>query len=193
MPPRPSTRGRAAASSRAPAAPSRLPRRAPRSASRRPPSARYRYRAGPPRPPSPGAGSTSSRSPPHRRFSPPEATGKSARGRSDPTTHRLAVRLHRRSARGAGFRCITVRRKRGGGRRIILTTIPSGEEPCPQPTSALPARSSRHDYCAPPSRCRPYQAAPSGCWVSDMLKSAKSERTVPAYPSSASVRRTPRC
>jgi hypothetical protein len=31
----------------------------------------------------------------------------------------------------------------------------------------------------PPSRCRPYQAAPSGCWVSDMLKSAKSERTVP--------------
>ena len=45
-------------------------------------------------------------------------------------------------------------------------------------TSALPARSSPHDYCAPPSRCRPYQAAPSGCWVSDMLKSAKSERTV---------------
>jgi hypothetical protein len=31
----------------------------------------------------------------------------------------------------------------------------------------------------PPSRCRPYQAEPSGCWVSDMLKSAKSERTVP--------------
>ena len=30
-----------------------------------------------------------------------------------------------------------------------------------------------------PSRCRPYQAAPSGCWVSDMLKSAKSERTAP--------------
>jgi hypothetical protein len=31
----------------------------------------------------------------------------------------------------------------------------------------------------PPSHAGPYQAAPSGWWVSDMLKSAKSERTVP--------------